>query len=375
MKTTNRLAGLFGCMFLTLGSVYSQSGAQTFKAVFKDKFYVGVAINRQQAMGTDNKEQELIKQYYNSISPENDLKWQIIHPTEGTYNFVPADAYVQFGKQEGMAIIGHTLVWHSQTPDWVFKDSNGNDLTREALLARMKDHIETVVRRYKGIIKGWDVVNEALNEDGTLRNSKWRRIIGDDYIEKAFEYAHAADPDAELYYNDYNLNRSEKRKGAVRIVQQLKQKGLPIKAVGEQAHYSLKHGTDAEVEALLLDFIKAGVTINFTELDITVLPDKGASTTADVANTAKYEEQLNPYTAGLPADVEQQLAGRYGNIFKLFVKYSDHIDRVTFWGLSDRNTWLNNWPIRGRMNYPLPFNRDLSPKKEVLAKIFEAAKK
>ncbi|MFP9116033.1 endo-1,4-beta-xylanase [Flavobacterium sp. RHBU_3] len=374
MKTVSKYIAVFGCLFLTIGSAHSQQDVQTFKSVFKDKFYVGVAINRQQAMGVDKKEQDLIKQYYNCISPENDLKWENIHPAEGTYNFRPADAYVEFGKQSGMFIIGHTLVWHSQTPDWVFKDAKGNDLTREALLARMKDHIETVMHRYKGIIKGWDVVNEALNEDGSLRNSKWRTIIGDDYIEKAFEYAHAADPHAELYYNDYNLNQSEKRSGAIEIVQQLKQKGLPIKAVGEQAHYSLWHGTDKEVEALIRDFINVGIVVNFTEFDISVLPDKGASTTADVANTAKYEERLNPYTAGLPTDVQQQLADRYGNIFKLFVKYSDNIDRVTFWGLSDRNTWLNNWPIRGRTNYPLPFSRDLSLKKDVVAKILQAAK-
>jgi endo-1,4-beta-xylanase len=344
------------------------------KEAFSDKFYIGVAINRSQAKGTDKQEQALIKQEFNSISPENDLKWEQVHPKEGTYNFEPADAYVQLGKDSGMFIVGHTLVWHSQTPNWVFNDASGKPLTREALLKRLEDHIKTVVGRYKGVIKGWDVVNEALNEDGTLRNSKWRTIIGDDYIERAFEFAHAADPDAELYYNDYNLYKAEKRAGAVKIANSLKAKGIPIKAVGEQAHYSLKHGTVEEVEATIQEFIKAGVEVNFTELDISVLPDRGASETADVANSGKYSKELDPYTNGLPADIEKQLADKYGSLFRLFMKYEKHITRVTFWGLSDRNTWLNNWPIRGRTNYPLPFNRDLSAKAEVVKAILEAAR-
>ncbi|MFL9843596.1 endo-1,4-beta-xylanase [Flavobacterium rhizosphaerae] len=344
----------------------------SFKDAFKGKFYIGVAINRFQAMGRVEDEAKLIKEQFSSISPENDLKWQMIHPQSDQYNFEPADAYVNFGKESDMFIIGHTLVWHSQTPKWVFEDENGNPLTREALLKRMEDHIKTVVGRYKGVIKGWDVVNEALNEDGTLRDSKWRKIIGDDYIEKAFEFAHAADPNAELYYNDYNMYKAEKRAGAVKLVEKLKAKGLRITAVGAQAHYSLENGTLQEVEATIKDFINAGVHVNFTELDISVLPNGNAANSADVANSAEYKEELNPYTKGLPAEVQTKLADKYGNLFKLFVKYKKHIDRVTFWGLSDRTTWLNNFPIRGRTNYPLPFNRDLSVKKDVKEAILSA---
>ncbi|WP_084596035.1 endo-1,4-beta-xylanase [Flavobacterium beibuense] len=347
---------------------------KTFKDAFKDKFYIGVAINRRQALQKNEKETTLIKQYFNSISPENDLKWENIHPSQGIYNFDPADSYVKTGTESDMFIIGHTLVWHSQTPDWVFTDEQENLLTREELLKRMKDHIDTVVSRYKGKIKGWDVVNEALNEDGSLRDSKWRTIIGDDYIEKAFEFAHAADPEAELYYNDYNLYKTEKRSGAIKIVNSLKEKGIPIKAVGEQGHYNLDRASLQDIEATIQDFIKAGVNVNFTELDISVLPEANADATADVANSEIYKEELNPYADGLPTEVENRLAQRYGSIFKLFVKYEKHIDRITFWGLSDADTWLNNWPVRGRTNYPLPFNRDYTLKKEVAKAILDTAK-
>lgn len=360
---------------MAVASTNAQEAKDTsFKDAFKGKFYIGVALNRSQAAGSDGKEYEILKNEYNSISPENDMKWENIHPTLDAYNFGPSDAYIKTGKDLNMFIIGHTLLWHSQTPKWVFEDGKGNPLKREALLERLKEHITKVMGRYKGVIKGWDVVNEALNEDGTLRDSKWRKIIGDDYIEKAFEYAHAVDPAAELYYNDYNLYKKEKRAGAVKIVNQLKAKGLPIKAVGEQGHYNLTGATLAEVEATINDFVKAGVQVNITELDISVLPDKGASTTADVSNNAAYKKELDPYSDGLPKDVEKKLADRYKALFELFMKYEKNIDRITFWGLSDRNTWLNNWPIRGRTNYPLPYNRDMTVKQKVKQGILEAAK-
>jgi len=343
------------------------------KDAFKDKFYIGVALNRNQAQSKDDAEYQIIKSQFNSISPENDMKWENIHPLKDTYNFGPADDYVNTGKDLNMFIIGHTLLWHSQTPKWVFEDDNGNPLTRDALLKRLRDHIYTVMGRYKGTVKGWDVVNEALNEDGTLRDSKWRKIIGDDYIEKAFEYAHDADPDAELYYNDYNLYKKEKRKGAVDILKRLKAKNIPVKAVGEQGHYSLTGPSITEVENAILDFIDAGVQINITELDISVLPDKGAAATADVANNATYSKELDPYKNGLPAEVEQRLAARYKSFFKLFIKFKENIDRITFWGLSDGDTWLNNWPIRGRNNYPLLYNRDMSVKTKVKVEILETA--
>lgn len=352
----------------------SQKQSDTLKTPFQGKFYMGVAINRRQAMGTDMAGQNIIKQQFNSLSPENDLKWEKIHPKPGIYDFAAADTYVNFGVQNNMFTIGHTLVWHSQTPDWVFEDEDGTLITREALLKRLEEHINTVVGRYKGKIKGWDVVNEALNEDGTLRDSKWLKIIGDDFIAKAFEFAHTADPEAELYYNDYNLYKAEKRAGAVNIIKSLKDEGIKITAVGEQAHYSLAQPDIATVEKTITDFAAAGVAVNFTELDINVLPDGGATNTADVSNTAQYSQEYNPYAKGLPAKVMDSLALRYGSLFRLFVKHDESIDRITFWGLTDGDSWLNDWPIRGRTNYPLLYNRDFTIKKPVQDAVLKSNK-
>jgi endo-1,4-beta-xylanase len=340
------------------------------KNTFRDKFYIGVAINRNQANGRDKKGQDIISWQFNSISPENDLKWEKIHPERETYNFKPADDYVAMGIKNNIMVIGHTLVWHSQTPDWVFHDKSGQPLDREALLEVMRNHITTVVTRYKGKIHGWDVVNEAFNEDGSLRQSKWLTIIGEDYIEKAFEYAHEADPNAELYYNEYNLYKSEKRTGVLKLIDRLKAKNILITGIGEQGHYSLNNPAIGDIETMMKDFIKKGVVINFTELDINVLPDKDSDLTADISTKENYNIAFNPYSKGLPDKVLESLANRYHDLFKLFVKYSDNISRITFWGLTDGDSWLNNWPMAGRTNYPLLFDRDYQPK----VKVFNALK-
>ena len=199
----------------------------TLKEAFKNDFLIGVAINQKQFDNEDQRGDPIIKSQFNSISPENVLKWESVHPEPGVYDFTKADRYVAFGESNHMVIVGHTLVWHHQTPGWVFQDTNGNPVTREVLLERMHDHIQTVVGRYKGRIKVWDVVNEALKDDGTLRKSPWEKIIGDDYIEKAFQYAHEADPDAKLHYNDYSLENEPKRQGAIALIKKLKAEGIP----------------------------------------------------------------------------------------------------------------------------------------------------
>jgi endo-1,4-beta-xylanase len=341
----------------------------SLKKIFEEKFYIGVAINRNQANGNDKKAQPVIGSQFNSISPENDLKWEKIHPYRNVYDFANADTYVNFGVKNNMFTIGHTLVWHSQTPDWVFEDENGKQLSRDALLKVMKEHITTVVTRYKGRIKGWDVVNEAFNEDGSLRQSKWLTIIGEDYIEKAFEYAHIADPEAELYYNEYNLYKPEKRAGVLKLLGKLKAKNSNITAIGEQAHYNLNNPAIGDVEKLIIDFRNLGLEVNFTELDINVLPDKDENLTADVSNKEVYNIKYNPYTSGLPVEVKSNLAMRYSTLFKLFKKYSSNISRITFWGLTDADSWLNNWPMPGRTNYPLLYDREYKLKTEVFQAI------
>jgi endo-1,4-beta-xylanase len=332
------------------------------KDVFKDDFRVGTALAPRQFNELDTMSVALIKTQFNTISPENVLKWEAVHPNPGVYNFGPSDAYVAFGERNNMFIIGHTLAWHSQTPRWVFEDSAGKPLTRDALLARLHDHIQTVVGHYKGRINGWDVVNEALNEDGTMRQSPWQRIIGDDFVVKAFQFAHAVDPNAELYYNDYNLATPAKRDSAVALVTRIRAAGVPVAAIGSQDHHKMDWPSAALVDSMFMAFRAAGVHANVTELDIDVLPRATQNNTADVALRAQARARLNPYAAGLPDSVQQALAKRYAEFFAVYLKHRDIIDRVTFWGVTDRDSWLNGWPVPGRTNYPLLFDRNGKPK-------------
>ena len=338
----------------------------TLKDTFQNAFLVGAAMNTSQITGSDKQGDTLINQQFNSISPENVMKWEVIHPRADAYNFTLADQYVEFGVTHHMFIVGHTLCWHSQTPAWVCKDDKGNPLTREALLQRLDDHIQTVVGRYNGKIGSWDVVNEALNEDGTLRQSQWEKIIGDDYIIKAFQFAHEADPRVQLTYNDYNLENPAKRKGALELVKRLKAAGVPIAIVGNQAHLHLDSPSVQDEEATISDLAAAGVKVAITELDIDVLPSAGGHS-ADVSLNIQQNPKLNPYPHALPDDVQQALAKRYADLFAVFWKHRDVITRVTFWGVTDRDLWLNNWPVRGRASYPLLHDRDGKPKPAFLA--------
>jgi endo-1,4-beta-xylanase len=333
------------------------TSAPTLKDAYKNDFLVGVAINQKQFTGEDTNGVALIKAQFNSISPENVLKWEIIQPRLGKdgYNFEPADRYVGFGEQNGMYIIGHTLVWHSQTPKWVFLADDGtNYCDRETLLKRMHDHIQTVVGRYKGRIKCWDVVNEALQDNGQLRKSPWLKIIGDDYIAKAFEYAHEADPDAILRYNDYALENEPKRKGAIALIKKLQAGGIPVTAIGLQDHVNVVWPSVEQEDATISDFASLGVKVMITELDADLL---GRGQSADVAEMQR-QIASNNYTNGLPDSVQQALARRYADLFSVFLKHRKDIALVTFWGVSDGDSWLN----RGRMNYPLLFGRDHQPK-------------
>ena len=340
----------------------TSSSASGLKDAFRDAFLVGTAIAPAQFGERDTSSVALIDRQFNAITPENVLKWEVVHPQPDRYDFAPADQYVAFGQRHGMFIVGHTLVWHSQTPRWVFTNAQGRPLTRDELLARMKEHITTVVGRYKGRIRGWDVVNEALNEDGTLRDSPWKRIIGEDYLIKAFQFAHEADPAAELYYNDYNLDYPAKRDGAVRLVRTLQAAGVPIHAVGTQEHLKLTTPSIALVDSSIRAISATGVKVNVTELDIDLLPPATRNATADVAVTAGPAPNLDPYKSGLPDSMQVALARRYEDLFRVYLQHRDVIDRVTFWGVADRNSWLNGWPVRGRTAYPLLFDRNDKPK-------------
>jgi len=349
--------------FLIVACTATAAHAPTsLKQAFKGDFFVGAAMNEAQVSGQDARANGLIESQFNSISPENVLKWERVHPQPGQYNFDLADKYVAFGQKHHMFIVGHNLVWHSQVPAWVFHDDKGNLLTRDALLARLKDHIDTVVGRYKGKINSWDVVNEALNDDGTMRQSLWYKIIGPDYIEKAFQFAHEADPWAELIYNDYSLENGPKRDGAIALVKKLRSDGVYITGVGIQGHDHLDWPTAQQEDETISAFEAAGIKVSITEFDITVLPNAGGQPTADVNLRVQQNAALNPYANGLPDSVQQDLAKRYADLFGVFLKHPGEVERVTFWGVTDADSWLNNWPVPGRTNYPLLFDRNDKPK-------------
>ena len=351
-----KLLGIF--IFFAASFSINIQAQTTLKDAFKDHFLIGAALNRAQIFEKDKTGAKIVKTQFNTISPENILKWESVHPKSDKYDFEAADAYVAFGEKNKMFIVGHALVWHNQTPEWVFKDANGKFVSREELLKRMREHINTVVGRYKGKIKGWDVVNEAVNDDGTLRQSLWLKIIGEDFIAKAFEYAHEADPNAELYYNDYSLEIPAKRKGAIELIKSLQAKKIPIKAVGLQGHDNLTFPSLDEQDKTITEFANLGIKVNITELDVSVLPDPEGFNGAEVTMNFETQEKLNPYKNGLPDEMQKKLANRYAELFGIFLKHHKDISRITFWNVTDKESWLNNFPVRGRTNYPLLFDRD-----------------
>lgn len=361
--------GLFSCNSTAQDNEATVAEKALYEA-YESKFHIGAALNHQQANGQDEKAVELVKSHFNSITPENLLKWGNVHPEPDEFNWEPADNYVQLGEDNDMFVVGHTLVWHQQTPDWVFEDEEGNPADKATLMGRMEEHIEAVAGRYKGKIHGWDVVNEALNDDGTLRESKWYNITGEDYLSRAFELAHEIDPEAELYYNDYNMWKPEKCQGAIKLVQNILDQGIAVHGIGMQGHYGLHTPSLEQIEESILAIDAIGMKVMITELDIDVLPNPSKRQGADIDDTFEFDEQYNPYTDGLPDSIQEQLTQRYAELFELFEKHQDKITRVTFWGVTDQDSWLNNWPIRGRTSYPLIFDRDYQPKPafEVLAK-------
>ncbi|MDV7140562.1 endo-1,4-beta-xylanase [Maribacter sp. TH_r10] len=333
----------------------------SLKDHFKGSFLIGAAINDGHIDRSDSLGIQLLEKEFNSITAENIMKWMYVHPEKDSYFFDTTDKFVALGQENGMYIVGHNLVWHSQLAEWVnpIKDS----LEMATLL---KNHINTIVSRYKGKIDAWDVVNEALNEDGTLRESVFSNTMGDSFLEVAFKEAAKTDPDAELIYNDYNLWKPEKRDGVVRLVKKLQEKGAKIDGVGIQAHWSLEGPSIEDIENSIIAFSELGVKVSFTELDVTVLPNPwdldGAAVNQNY-NEFEGDPTMNPYPNGLPDSVKLQLSNRYQDIFNLFTKHKDKINRVTFWGVQDGQSWLNNWPINGRTNYPLFFDRNYQPKK------------
>ena len=340
----------------------------TLKEAFKSNFLIGSAVNDNLVSKKDSLGEQIVLTEYNTITPENSMKWMYMEPEQGNFEFETADKYIDFSTKNDIAFIGHNLVWHSQLADWVEKIES-----KEELSASLKNHVQTVAARYSGKIHGWDVVNEALNEDGTLRNSLFLKQLGPDYLINSFKWAQEADPKAELYYNDYNMTRQEKRAGAIKLVKDIQASGARIDGIGMQAHWGLEDPTLEEIETSILEYSDLGIQVMITEFDITVLPNPWDLEGAEVSQNFEGSEHMNPYTKELPDSVNTQLAQRYKDIFSLFKKHSDKISRVTFWGINDGVSWLNSWPIVDRTNYPLLFDREYN-RKPAYYSVLEVAK-
>lgn len=330
----------------------SKTSNKGLKDYYKDFFPIGVAVAPRNLAGD---EAQLILKEFNSLTPENAMKMGPIHPQEDRYNWADADSIVNFAQRHGLKVRGHNLCWHNQAPRWMFTDKEGKTVSKEVLLQRLKDHITTVVNRYKGKLYAWDVVNEAISDkpDEYLRNSEWLKICGEEYIAKAFQYAHEADPKAILFYNDYNEISAVKREKIYKLVKGLKDAGVPIGGVGLQAHWAVNEPSKAQLDSTLKKFADLGLKVQITELDISVYPKE---------HTARERRPEDADTA-FSQQKEQQQLEVYKMSFDLFRKYKNTISGVTFWNISDRDTWLDNFPVRNRKDHPLLFDKNLQPKK------------
>ena len=348
----------------------TRPAATTLKDAYRDAFKLGVAINAATATGADSATQALVVREFNSITADNFLKAALVNPQPGVYDFRAGDAFVALGERQKMFIVGHTLVWHNQTPAWFFTDSAGKANTPAQQIERLRSHIEAVAGHYKGRIHAWDVVNEVIGDDGAYRPTTWVKGVGDgdSLVTLAFKYTAQYAPNTELYYNDFNAWRPAKRDGIVRLVRMLKKQGIRIDGVGMQGHWGLNYPETRYIEAAIDSFAAAGVKVMITELDVDVLPLTkegqiiGQSFMEPQWQNEEFKKFLDPYAAGLPDSVQRQLTARYAELFRIFWRKRDKIDRVTFWGAHDGLSWKNGYPIPGRTNYPLLFDRAGHPK-------------
>ena len=336
-------------------------------------FLIGVAVDTRLPAGQDPAAEAIVKEQFNQVVAENCMKGEVNHPEVNRFDFTDGDKLVDWAQKNGKTVIGHCLVWHSQPPKWMFTDANGKTVSREVLIGRMYNHIMTVVTHYKGKIKGWDVVNEAFEDDGSYRKSPYYNIIGPEFIELAFQFAHEADPNVELYYNDYSTSKPGKREAICKLVRSLKSKGLRIDAVGMQSHNGYNYPDYAEYEKSIEAFAAEGVKVMMTELDVNMLPNPEGFGGAEVSQNFELQAKYNPYVKGLDKKAQKLFNQRYLDLFKIIERHKNVISRVTFWGVNDGHTWLNDWPIKGRTNYPtlIDRNNQLKPVAKEIEKLFQ----
>ncbi len=348
---------IFFVLLISFSVIKNYAQTISLKDAYKNSFMIGTALNASQIEERDSNAAKIITHEFNAITPENSMKCEVIHPSWNTYHFEQADKLIAYGNKNKIPIMGHTLVWHSQLSGFV-----KNIQSADSLSLFLDQHISTIAARYDGKIFSWDVVNEALNEDGSMRNSIFLQKLGPNYVVDAFRIAQKAAPKTELYYNDYNIEQPQKRAGAINLIKKIQAAGVRIDGVGIQGHWQLGHVPFKDIEESIEAFSKLGIKVMFTELDLTVLPNPWDVTTADVNMKAENNAYFNPYPTGLPDSVEQMFTKDYVQLFALFQKHKKDVFRVTFWGVHDKQSWLNNWPIFGRTNYPLLFDRNYQPK-------------
>jgi len=306
-----------------------------------DYFYMGVAIPP--SFIDNQKKADLIKRHFNSLTAENDMKWSSLQATEGTFTFTNADKIVAFAETNSMKVRGHCLCWHNQVPSWIFRDGAAT-ASKELVLQRLRTHITTVMTHFKGKVYAWDVVNEAIDDGSSVyRNSQWYAICGEDYIFEAFKAARAADPDAKLFYNDYTAIDPTKRDKIYSLLAKLKEQNL-VDGMGLQGHWNVSYPSTSLISDAINKYISLGVEVQVTELDVSV-----------------YTSNSDPESAYTDVIAQKQSIA-YRRYFDAFRTFRDAITGVTFWGLADDYTWLDNFPVAGRKNYPLLFDVKLDPK-------------
>lgn len=367
---------VIGCLALLASCAHASGGtssaesAPTLKTAYASAFHIGSALNPEIVSGKDSLSQRIVVQQFNTITAENVMKAATLNPRPGVFNYADADAFVAFGQRHNMFVVGHTLVWHNSTPSWFLQTADGKPNTHATVVENLRQYIEAVGTHFKGRVQAWDVVNEVVAEDGGYRPTTWVNAIGsgDSLVKLSFRFAEKYATGTELYYNEFNAERPSKRDGIMRLVRMLKQNGIRIDGVGIQAHWGLNYPRTDYIEAAIDSFAALGVKVLITELDVDVLPLTregqiiGQSLSEPQFQLEEFKKYLDPFPKSLPDSVQQQLARRYAELFEIFYRKRDKIDRVTFWGVHDGMSWKNGYPVPGRTNYPLLFDRARQPK-------------
>ena len=371
MRTRHAFHALVAAVLLSGTSTAMAAPPTALKDAYADAFLIGTAMNADMVSGRDARAQALVPLHFNAITAENVMKAEVLHPEPGAWDFSAADAFVEYGERHDLFMVGHTLVWHNQTPAWFFEGDDGAPADPATMRERMRAYIHAVAGRYAGRLDAWDVVNEQIGEDGQYRDTTWVRAYGGDgdaLVRDAFRFAGEAAPDAQLYYNDFNAWRPEKRDGIVRMVKMLQDAGIRIDGIGIQGHWGLNYPSTEHIEAAIDAYAALGVKVMVTELDVDVLPLTkegqiiGQGMMHPQFQLPEFKAFLDPYRDGLPDAVQRQLAERYAELFRIFYNRRDKLHRVAVWGVEDGMSWKNGYPIPGRTNYTLLFDRNGQPK-------------